>query len=232
VADWLPVLGVALAGCLLVLLGWWLLIASEGVYLGKRVVVWLYDVVAPRYDAIKGFNPLYDQMFLAQPLMERIAPQRQPRVLDVATGSGRLPLALLRYAHFDGQVVGLDASAKMLRLAVNKLRDEPRTRWLLGDGTRLPFASASFDVVTCLEALEFMPQPEAALRELCRVLRPNGLLLITHRRTGQLMPGKIIAPARLRALFEQCGLHEIEIEPWQVDYDRVWGRKQNEGEQR
>lgn len=224
-SSWLEIGLLALLALVIVVLTWWLLIASEGVYLGRRVVIWLYDLFATRYDAIKGFNPLYDQQYLAQPLMERIAPLRQPRVLDVATGTGRLPLALYRHARFGGRVIALDAAPRMLALAAGKLATMPRATCVLGDGTRLPFADGVFDVVTCLEALEFMPQPEAALRELCRVLRSGGTLMTTHRRTGRLMPGKIIAQERMATLLAECGMTTPAFDIWQVDYDLVWAEK-------
>ena len=223
--NWLEIALIALIALIIVVLTWWVLIASEGVYLGKRVVIWLYDVFATRYDDIKGFNPVYDQQYLVQPLMERIAPLRQPRVLDVATGTGRLPLALYRHAHFGGRVIALDAAPRMLALAAQKLAGKPRFLCVLGDGTRLPFDDGVFDVVTCLEALEFMPQPEVGLRELCRVLRPGGTLMTTYRRTGRWMPGKIISQERMTTLLADSGMTTPEFDMWQVDYDLVWAEK-------
>jgi ubiquinone/menaquinone biosynthesis C-methylase UbiE len=220
--DLLPLLLLAFA---LVALGWWLLIATEGVYLGRRVVVWLYDLVAPRYDAIKGFNPTYDHMFLAQPIMERAAPDHAPYILDVATGTGRLPLAMLRHAHFAGPLFALDASRPMLNIAQERLRGQAGVLLLHGDAARLPFGSGAFDVVTCLEALEFMTQPQAVLEELCRVLRPGGWLLITHRRTARWMPGKVPTRAALEQQLSRLGMTAIRFEEWQVDYDRVWARR-------
>jgi ubiquinone/menaquinone biosynthesis C-methylase UbiE len=214
-----------LAAFVIVALLWWLLIASEGVYLGRRVVVWLYDLVAPRYDAIKGFNPTYDHMFLAQPIMTRVAPDPAPYILDVATGSGRLPLAMLRHAHFQGPIFALDASSPMLNIAAERLRGQAGVLLLHGDAERLPFDDAAFDVVTCLEALEFMIRPPVVLAELCRVVRPGGWLLITHRRTARWMPGKVPTRDALRDQLVACGMSDITFEDWQVDYDRVWAKK-------
>ena len=58
----------ALLALALLWLAWWLIIASEGVYLGRRAVIWLYDLYAIRYDAIKRVQPLYERALLAQPL--------------------------------------------------------------------------------------------------------------------------------------------------------------------
>jgi ubiquinone/menaquinone biosynthesis C-methylase UbiE len=222
--DWIGIIAIVLVAFGVVALGWWLLIETEGVYLGRRVVIWLYDLYAGRYDDIKHFRKEYDHMFLAQPIMELIAPVKSPHVLDVATGTGRLPLALLRHAHFQGRVVGVDLSRRMLTRAAAKAAD-PRLSLLWCPAENLPFPDDSFDVVTCLEALEFMERPADVLRELVRVLRPGGLLFITNRLTARLMPGKAWTDEALWALLDELGIEQVAIDYWQVDYNRVWGYK-------
>jgi len=77
--------------------------------------------------------------------------------------------------------------------------------------------------VTCLEALEFMPDPEAALDELIRVLRPGGLLFITNR-TGpgaRWMPGRIWSRNQVFQLLKARGMTQISIRPFLVDYEWV-----------
>src|SRR4051794_29453230 len=209
----------------IIALGWWLLIASEGVYLGRRAVIWLYDLYAGRYDDIKHYSKEYDHMLLAQPIMAAIEPIKNPLVLDVATGTARLPLALLRHKRFQGHVIGADLSRKMLDSAAYKLGGDHRVTLIWTPAEHLPFADNTFDVVTCLEALEFMVSVEAALRELMRVLRPGGLLFTTNRIHTRLMPGKTFTDDQMQALLESLGVEQILIEYWQVDYNRVWGRK-------
>ena len=80
---------------------WYLLFETEGVYLGRGVVVRLYDWYASRYDDIKKFDDITEHLYLAQPIMRRIR-YNDPLVLDVATGTGRLPLALCQHASFEG----------------------------------------------------------------------------------------------------------------------------------
>mgnify|MGYP005840095055 CR=1 FL=1 len=205
--------------------GWWLLVETEGVYLGRRMVVWLYDLYARRYDAIKNYNTVYEHALLAQPIMERIAPLRAPLVLDVATGTGRLPLALLNHAHFLGRVVAVDLSRAMLVQAADKLaEDASRVSLIWCPAEHLPFADGAFDVVTCLESLEFMARPEAILRELIRVLRPGGLLLFSNRINTRWMPGKTWTREHLIAMLS-ADMADAEVEPWQADYHRVWAIK-------
>ena len=224
--DALASLVAALLALALLWLGWWLFIASEGVYLGRRVVIRLYDLFAGRYEATKRFQPLYEQVLLARPLLESIAPHRSPMVLDVATGTARLPAALLEHADFQGSIIATDLSRGMLRVASHKLQGlEERCLLLRCPAEQLPFDDGSFDVVACLEALEFMTRPARVLEELMRVLRPGGLLFISNRCNTRLMPGKTWTHAQLTHLLRRSGAAAMRFEPWQVDYERVFVRK-------
>ncbi len=205
---------------------WWLIVTTEGVYLGRAVVIWLYDVYARRYDNIKQFQPQYEHWLVAAPLMKMIASLRAPLVLDVATGTGRLPEALLSHIEFQGRVVGLDLSRKMLQIAAEKLSVRTNQVSLIwGPAEALPFEDDLFDIVTCLESLEFMRDPAGVLCEMIRVLRPGGVLFISNRINVKFMPGKIFDKERLIEILAMCGVYEVDIEPWQEDYQRVWGMK-------
>jgi ubiquinone/menaquinone biosynthesis C-methylase UbiE/uncharacterized C2H2 Zn-finger protein len=149
-------------------------------------------------------------------------------VLDVATGTGRMPLALLKHERFSGYIVGLDLSAKMLEQAELKLAlYDNRYALLRHNAQELPFPDEVFDAVSCLEALEFMPSPERVLREMARVLRPGGVFVVTNRINWErkLMPGKAFTDDELRAMLYAAGLVRIEIRPWQVYYDLIWAHK-------
>ena len=218
---WLALVAVGLGGFLL----WWLIYETEGVYLGRRVVIWLYDRFAPRYDTVKEFSPEYDHVLLAKPLMGLLAPHQSPMVLDVATGTGRLPEALLNHVLFQGRIIGLDLSRRMMDHAQAKFAaDGDRVTWVYGPAEGLPFHDDSFDAVTCLEALEFFSDPDSALDEMARVLRPGSVLLTTNRIGTPWMPGRTHDEASLVARLEHRGFFDVVIEPWQVDYQRVWAR--------
>jgi ubiquinone/menaquinone biosynthesis C-methylase UbiE len=211
---------------------WWLLIRTEGVYLGRGMVVWLYDLYASRYDGIVQMEDEDEQIHLAYPIMKRLYPETHPLVLDVATGTGRIPIALAKHSAFEGHVIGLDASRKMLEQAIRKVQEQglaDTTSFMWGDGQSLPFEDKSFDMVTCMEALEFMPQPEAGLKELVRVLRPDGLLLTT-RRINEFMPSKLWSEAKMAELLHKAGMTNIEFDEWQYDYTKVWAYKRGESE--
>jgi len=225
-------LAAAALASMVALLLYWLFIIAEGTYLGARVVTLLYDWGARSYDRIKDLDAVEEAGRLAIPILDRIRGIAQPLVLDVATGTARLPLALLRQPDFRGHVVGLDLSARMLAQAQRKtvwLRE--RFDLIRQRADNLPFRDATFDVVTCLEALEFMPDPRRVVAEMVRVLRPGGLLLISNRVgwEARFLPGRYCSRGRLEQLLAMQPLAEIHTEPWQVYYDLVWARKEKRG---
>lgn len=205
---------------------WWLLITTEGVYLGRRVVVWLYDVYATRYDQIKQFDPEWEAETLSTPLIAALTDVPAPLILDVATGTGRLPALLYADPTFSGHVVGVDASRLMLKQAAGKLAGTATAlvRAAAGD---LPFPDATFDAVTCLEALEFTPNAARTLSEIVRVARPGAVILITNRRGRRWdMPGRLRSrEAMTHTLRDQLGLENVTPLTWQVDYDLIWAWK-------
>lgn len=207
---------------------YWQLVIAEGAYLGRRVVVWLYDLYAPRYDGVKQFNNQDEAWFLSQPLLRALRRTPAPLVLDVATGTGRVPLALFRQANFEGRVIALDLSRRMLRHAAsNTAAYQDRLTLLWQGASHLPFPDNAFDAVTCLEALEFLPDATATLSEIVRVLRPGGVLL-TSNRTGlhaRWMPGRTMSRQAFTELLESLSLSGVRVGSWQVDYDIAWARK-------
>lgn len=223
-----PWIALVVAGlALLASLAYWQLIVAEGTYLGPRVVAWTYDLVSGRYDAIKQFRPRDESWFVATPLLGALLGVEYPLILDVATGTGRIPLALLR-ERFRGQIVGLDLSRGMLRQARRKLRayDEQVTL-IWQDAAHLPFDDDTFDAVTCLESLEFMSRPLEVLSEMVRVLAPGGVLLVTNRvgREARLLPGRTIPRPAFQRVLDDQPLSEFQVRPWQTNYDLAIARK-------
>jgi len=129
-----------------------------------------YSEWAEIYD---GTNPLIEaEEQLMQPLLRRLA-KPQVRVLDAACGTGR-------HAQFLDSLgckcVGVDQSKEMLKIAKSKL---PNNRFELGSLERLPFEDDEFDLATVSLALCHLSEPTSALKELARVVRPDGTVLVT-----------------------------------------------------
>ena len=227
----------ALAALGLIALGgllYWQLSIAEGAYLGRRVVIWLYDRFASRYEAVKAYDAAWERDTLAAPVVAFLA--RRPAVeraaapvaLDVATGTGRFAVALLEHPGFTGSVTALDLSSRMLAIAGAKLAPfGDRAALRQADAQTLQDRDNAFDVVACLEALEFLPDPDRALHELIRVCRPGGLLVLTNRigPDAWKMPGRTQpSPAFARRL-TALGLIQTRTVTWLVDYDLVFAQK-------
>ena len=239
---------VVLAGLLLT----WEMWICEGAHLGQRFVVWLYDLAARRYDQIKRFDPDWEQRVLGEPLSGLLANLPDARLLDVGAGTGRTFRAMVDppgsqladpensgtkfaarnpYDFQSGQDrstqlrVGVEASRHMLRLGKQIVPEE--VRWVQSWAVPLPLASESFDAVVCLEVTEFTPNPKKTITEILRVLRPGGWLLISNRVGWQapLILGRTISRRRFPAFLIGLGFAEVEVLPWQVDYDMAWARK-------
>lgn len=138
-----------------------------------RFVQGLFGAIARRYDLANhllsgGLD------FLWRRRAARIVRDWQPqRILDLATGSGDVALSLRR-ACPEAQIVGADFCVPMLREAQRKNSGPV----VAADGLALPFAGESFDVVTVAFGLRNMASWPEALKQMHRVLRPGGHVLI------------------------------------------------------
>lgn len=112
--------------------------------------------------------------------LQRDRRERPFRLLDVGCGTGRL-ITLLALRADAELLVGLDYSPVMIQKAIARIAESPRRERLsaiVGDAERLPFADASFDVVTCCNSFHHYPHQAAAVESFCRVLRPGGRLIL------------------------------------------------------
>lgn len=142
------------------------------------------------YDGPQGaLLAMSSLISLHMPLGDKLLRERQfdlrgcRKILDVGSGAGQIVTHLLKYADPGAQITCFDLSFEMLRRARTRLKSDV-PRHLVADLTRLPFADASFDCVTCGYVLEHVPDPRHGLAELARVMAPGGrLLLLTSEDT-------------------------------------------------
>ena len=217
-----------LAVSLALTIAYWLIVVTEGSYLGTKVVEAMYDWGASHYDQAKQVLPQDDARHLARPLLLALQGKSSPLVLDVGVGTGRVPLALLRQWDFDGKIVGADLSRSMLAQAARKTEAQ-RERVLIvrSEAMHLPFTDSCFDAVTCLETLELLAQPSSALREIARVLSGRGRLLVSNRIgvDSFFFPRRAYRRRQIASTFDQFGLVDVVIRHWNTHYDLVWAQK-------
>jgi demethylmenaquinone methyltransferase/2-methoxy-6-polyprenyl-1,4-benzoquinol methylase len=101
------------------------------------------------------------------------------QVLDIAGGTGDLSMAFAKQVGPTGRVVHTDINEAMLRTGRDRLVDHGfNLPTLVCDAEKLPFADNHFDVVSVAFGLRNMTHKDVALKEMCRVLKPNGKLLV------------------------------------------------------
>jgi demethylmenaquinone methyltransferase/2-methoxy-6-polyprenyl-1,4-benzoquinol methylase len=138
----------------------------------------LFAGLPRRYDLLAEVFSFGQNRRWRRRLVARIDTPATGRVLDVATGTAGVAIAVARTRPV--VVVGLDQSAPMLtagRHAIDRAALVSRVCLVLGRGEQLPFADGSFDAVTFTYLLRYVDEPSATLAELSRVLRSGGTLV-------------------------------------------------------
>jgi demethylmenaquinone methyltransferase/2-methoxy-6-polyprenyl-1,4-benzoquinol methylase len=140
----------------------------------------MFDAIAPRYDLLNHVLSAGLDRRWRDRAIEALALPPGSRVLDLCTGTGDLAIAATRLVA-PVSVVGVDFSGEMLRRARTKIVDASLAssiRLVRGDATRIPLPDASCDAAMIGFGIRNVAEPERALRELARVLRPGGRLAI------------------------------------------------------
>lgn len=140
----------------------------------------MFDAIAPRYDLLNHLlSAGLDRRWRAAGVAS-LQLAAGARVLDLCTGTGDLAIAAVR-AGTDVSVVGVDFAGEMLRLGREKLQARGLTRAIRlvrGDATRIPLADRTCDAAMVAFGIRNVAEPEAALAEIARVVRPGGRLAI------------------------------------------------------
>ena len=145
--------------------------------IGRRIY---YNVFSYVYDAFVNLHARRDAGDTRNFLVKMANPggKINPMILDICCGTGAV-IAAFADRYPESITVGYDFSRGMLRKARNKQKSR-KTIFIEGDAAALPFADESFDVVTCSHALYELKRPtrQTALREMKRIVRSNGAVLL------------------------------------------------------
>jgi len=132
----------------------------------------MFDAVARRYDLTNDVLSLGQDRRWRTAVIEAVAPQPGELVLDLAAGTGT---SSQPFADAGATVVPCDFSLGMLQVGKGH---KPHLPFTAGDGTKLPFGDATFDAVTISFGLRNVVDPYAGLRELRRVTKPGGRIVV------------------------------------------------------
>jgi demethylmenaquinone methyltransferase / 2-methoxy-6-polyprenyl-1,4-benzoquinol methylase len=140
----------------------------------------MFDAIAPRYDLLNHVLSAGMDRGWRNRAIDALGLTDRARVLDVCTGTGDLALAAVNRRHV-ASVVGVDFAAEMLRLGLVKVRAASlgnRIHLVRGDAARIPVGDATCDAATIGFGIRNVAEPERALAEIARVLKPGGRLAI------------------------------------------------------
>ena len=199
---------------------------------------------------------------MGQPVTDALVEYAQPaegmRVLDLASGTGEPAISLAGRVGEHGHVTALDLSAELLEIAAQRARTRGLNNFAtqVADAHSLPFPDNSFDLATSRFGVMFFREPELALRELRRVLRPvaracflawgpfdqpywQSMMGVVHRRVGGplLEPGgsdpfRFAEPGSLSTVLRDAGFNDVAEEirtvpwTWPGPVEEVWEQAQ------
>jgi demethylmenaquinone methyltransferase/2-methoxy-6-polyprenyl-1,4-benzoquinol methylase len=135
----------------------------------------MFDRTADRYDLLNTLMTGGMERRWRREVVRAVAARPGERVLDLAAGTGT---SSVPFAVAGAETVACDFSLGMLRVGRRRQAGVENLAFVAGDALRLPFEDGSFDVVTISFGLRNVQDTEAALREMRRVAKPGGRLLV------------------------------------------------------
>jgi demethylmenaquinone methyltransferase/2-methoxy-6-polyprenyl-1,4-benzoquinol methylase len=155
----------------------------------------MFGSIARRYDLANHALSCGADFYWRRRAAQIIASWKPKHIVDLATGTGDLALAIQKKLP-DAEIIAVDFLAEMLELAKQK----GVRQTIIADAMRLPFGDCSFDCVTVAFGLRNMENWGAALRQMARVLKTDGHLLVLEFS----LPGLSILRAIYRFYLHRC----------------------------
>ena len=139
----------------------------------------MFDRIAPRYDLLNRLLSFRRDVAWRRALILALPRGDHLRVLDLATGTADVVLAMCRERARIQRAIGVDKSGRMLSLGKLKAdRARVNAAFVHGDAQSLSFADGVFDAITIAFGIRNVPDVPVALREMRRTLRPGGRALV------------------------------------------------------
>jgi demethylmenaquinone methyltransferase/2-methoxy-6-polyprenyl-1,4-benzoquinol methylase len=172
----------------------------------KAQVADMFDNISGKYDFLNHFLSMGIDRSWRRKAIKEAAEINPKTILDVATGTGDLALAAVDIK--PDRITGIDISERMLEVGRKKISEQNLTNLISlqhGDSEEMPFPMESFDVVMCAYGVRNFENLDAGLKEMCRVLRPGGKVVILEFSQPRQFPVKQVYKFYFRYILPTLG---------------------------
>ena len=142
-----------------------------------RLVTKVFQDVFGKYDLMNDLMSLGTHRLWKKNLIYWLNPQKNSKLIDVASGTGDVAKLYLKKTNNTGQVCCVDENKEMLNLSRKKFKKNSNIKWFCNNAEQLPFRSNYFDYYTISFGIRNIENIDIALKEAYRVLKPGGRFL-------------------------------------------------------
>lgn len=157
----------------------------------KEQVTQMFDAISGNYDGLNRVISLGIDVKWRKKVVEIVGKNQPKKILDIATGTGDLALMMASLA--PDKIIGLDISAGMLNVGKQKINEanlSDKIEMRVGDSEEMPFSEDSFDAITVSFGVRNFANLEKGIKEIARVLKPTGVLVILETSNPTKFPFK------------------------------------------
>ena len=143
----------------------------------ERLVTKIFEDVSKKYDLMNDLMSLGIHRLWKRDFINWLNPQKNTKLIDVASGTGDIAKLFLEQINYDGNVYCVDENKDMLNISKKKLKNKNNIKWFCENAEELPFDSNEFDYYTISFGLRNVENIDKAIREAFRILKPGGRFL-------------------------------------------------------
>ena len=143
----------------------------------ERLVTKIFEDVSKKYDLMNDLMSLGIHRLWKRDFINWLNPQKNTKLIDVASGTGDIAKLYLKQVDYNGNVYCVDENRGMLEINKKKLKNKNNVKWFCNNAEDLPFKDNEFDYYTISFGIRNVENIDNALKEAFRVLKPGGRLL-------------------------------------------------------
>tara|TARA_Y100000590_G_scaffold69938_1_gene76298 strand:+ start:25 stop:729 length:705 start_codon:yes stop_codon:yes gene_type:complete len=143
----------------------------------ERLVKRVFEDVFDKYDLMNDLMSLGVHRLWKKNFIDWLNPQKNTKLIDVASGTGDIAKLFLKKINYDANVYCVDENNEMLNISKKKFYDTTNVKWFCNNAEKLPFQDNYFDYYTISFGIRNIENIDIALKEAYRVLKPGGRFL-------------------------------------------------------